>query len=235
MFGAAAMSLSSFCVVTNALRLNLFKLYDASHDRPRRKHKHVDAAKVAAAPVVTKDAAKISAAPADGSEAPKADDAPAALTLSVEGMMCGHCEMTVKKALEALPFVAQASASHETATATVRLSGAFDDAAAKAAVEKAGYAYHGSVEERDHADAPKADAEVPTAPAELTLSVEGMMCGHCEATVKKALEALPFVAQATASHETATATVRLSAPADESALRTAIESEGYAYRGITQQ
>ena len=105
MFGAAAMSLSSFCVVTNALRLNLFRLHDASRDRAK-KHR------APAAPAATE---------------------PAPLTLSVEGMMCPHCEATVKKALEALPFVAEATASHETATVSVRLSAPADEAALRAA------------------------------------------------------------------------------------------------------
>ena len=115
MFGAAAMSLSSFCVVTNALRLNLFRLHDASRDRAK-KHR------APAAPAATE---------------------PAPLTLSVEGMMCPHCEATVKKALEALPFVLEATASHETATVSVRLSAPADEAALRAAIEQQGYTYRG--------------------------------------------------------------------------------------------
>ena len=128
MFGAAAMSLSSFCVVTNALRLNLFKLHDASHDHPRRRRAVVEPANEYPAPT----------------DAPAcACDTPAALTLSVEGMMCPHCEATVKKALEALPFIESAAADHEANAVTVTLSDDFDEAAAKAAIEKAGYAYKG--------------------------------------------------------------------------------------------
>ena len=126
MFGAAAMSLSSFCVVTNALRLNLFKLHDASHDR-RRKTKAVP--EPAACPVEA---------------APEPDPAqPQTLTLSVEGMMCPHCEATVTKALEALPGVAEAVADHTQNAVTVRLSAPFDEPAVRAAIEKAGYAYLG--------------------------------------------------------------------------------------------
>ena len=125
MFGAAAMSLSSFCVVTNALRLNLVRIHDASHDRPRRRNR-----KTETAVEPTPEKAR-----------------PDALTLSVEGMMCPHCEATVKKALEALPFVSEASASHETGTVTVRLSGAADEAAMRAAVENEGYVFKGSVSE----------------------------------------------------------------------------------------
>ncbi len=122
MFGAAAMSLSSFCVVTNALRLNLVRIHDASHDRPRRKSRKA----IAPAPEKTE-------APSD------------TVTLSVEGMMCPHCEATVKKALEALPFVAEASASHETGEVAVKLSDALDEDAAKTAIEGEGYTYKGVV------------------------------------------------------------------------------------------
>ncbi len=117
MFGAAAMSLSSFCVVTNALRLNLVRIHDASHDRPRHKRQRA-------------------------ATEPK-NNVPKMLTLSVEGMMCPHCEATVKKALEALPFVAEARASHESGTVVVTLSGAADESAVRAAIEKEGYAYNG--------------------------------------------------------------------------------------------
>ena len=118
MFGAAAMSLSSFCVVTNALRLNLFRLHDASRDRAKRKK---------------------------GGAEPKATEQPSAMTLSVEGMMCPHCEATVQKALEALPFVESASASHETATVFVTLNAPPDENAIRAAIEKEGYSYRGTV------------------------------------------------------------------------------------------
>ena len=122
MFGAAAMSLSSFCVVTNALRLNFARIHDASHDRPRRKTRR---AKIA-------------------EPAPKTPDT---VTLSVEGMMCPHCEATVKKALEALPFVSEATASHEANTVTVKLSGTPDEAEMQAVVEREGYTYKGVVSE----------------------------------------------------------------------------------------
>ena len=113
MFGAAAMSLSSFCVVTNALRLNLFKVYDASHDRKRVK-KH------------------------DNNKNSKGEKN-MEKTLNIEGMMCGHCEARLKKALEALAQVDEAVVSHENGTAVVKLNVDVDNAVLKEAVEAQDY------------------------------------------------------------------------------------------------
>lgn len=129
MFGAAAMSLSSFCVVSNALRLNLFDLHSTRHD-----HK---TASPAAAPVQsTAENNKKSDA-----EAPevKTEDNPMKKTLKVEGMMCGHCEARVKKALEALPEVDEAVVSHEAGTAIVTLNAEVADDVLKNAVEAQDY------------------------------------------------------------------------------------------------
>ena len=111
MLGAAAMSLSSFCVVSNALRLNLFKLHDASRDHKRKNH--------------IKEIKK------ETTEMEK--------TMKITGMMCSHCEATVKKALEAIPEVAEAKVSHEAGTAVVTLSAPVDDAVLKNAVEAKDY------------------------------------------------------------------------------------------------
>lgn len=111
MLGAAAMSLSSFCVVTNALRLNLFKLRDASHDHKIKKHlKNV-------------------------TEESKAMEK----TIKIEGMMCGHCEAAVKKALEELLEVESAEVSHVSGTAKVTLKGEIDNDVLKKAVEDKDY------------------------------------------------------------------------------------------------
>ena len=112
MFGAAAMSLSSFCVVTNALRLNLFKLRDASRDHKIRQ----------------KDTDFTVSAPGAMRK-----------TLHIEGMMCPHCEMRVKQALEDVPGVSEATASHEKGTAAVTLSAQVDNDALRAAVEAQDY------------------------------------------------------------------------------------------------
>lgn len=111
MLGAAAMSLSSFCVVSNALRLNLFKLHDASRDHKRKNH--------------IKEIKK------ETTEMEK--------TMKITGMMCSHCEATVKKALEAIPEVAEAKVSHEAGTAVVTLSALVDDAVLQNAVEAKDY------------------------------------------------------------------------------------------------
>ncbi len=108
MFGAAAMSLSSFCVVTNALRLNLMKIHDASHDHKTRKHR-------------------------------KKEKKIMQKTMKIEGIMCGHCEARVKKALEALDAVELAEVSHETGTAVVTLKEPVADEVLKAAVEAQDY------------------------------------------------------------------------------------------------
>ena len=117
MLGAAAMSLSSFCVVTNALRLNLFDLHDARRDHKRASH--------------LKEVPEIK------------EETTMKKTISIEGMMCPHCEATVKKALEALPEVTEAAVSHTAGTAVVTLSAPVDDAALKAAVEAKDYTVTG--------------------------------------------------------------------------------------------
>ena len=117
MLGAAAMSLSSFCVVTNALRLNLFKLRDTRHDHKRANH-------LKQVPEIKEETAMKK-------------------TISIEGMMCGHCEAAVKKALEALPEVTEAEVSHTAGTAVVTLSAPVDDAVLKRTVEAKDYTVTG--------------------------------------------------------------------------------------------
>ena len=130
MFGAAAMSLSSFCVVSNALRLNLFDLHSTKHDRKPK------SAALPAAPV--QPAAAENTAEPVSVPVVKEDNA-MKKTLHVEGMMCGHCEARVKKALEALPAVDAAVVSHEAGTAIVTLNAEVSDADLKKAVEDQDY------------------------------------------------------------------------------------------------
>ena len=120
MFGAAAMSLSSFCVVSNALRLNWFRLRDPRHDHKRR---GMRPDKQPARPQTTDETEELSMK----------------RTIKIEGMMCPHCEARVKKALEALPGVTEAVASHEAGTAVVTLSEPVEDEALKKAVEEQDY------------------------------------------------------------------------------------------------
>ena len=126
MFGVAAMSLSSFCVVSNALRLNLFDLHSAKKDKPIR------AVELPPAPAPRQTACPINTEVATMQK-----------TIKIEGMMCGHCEATVKKALEALPQVQSAQVSHTAGTAVVTLSEAVDDAALTKAVEDKDYTVTG--------------------------------------------------------------------------------------------
>lgn len=116
MLGAAAMSLSSFCVVTNALRLNLVNIRDARHDHKTK--------------------------PAKAVHGPTEKEGHT-VTLKIRGMMCGHCEAAVRKALEAIPGVASAAADHEKSIAVVDLAVPVDEAAFKKAIEDEGYEYLG--------------------------------------------------------------------------------------------
>ncbi len=112
MFGAAAMSLSSFCVVSNALRLNLFRIHDAKRDHAR---------KAVALPEI---------------ELPRAERT---LVMRIEGMMCGHCEATVRRVLEAVEGVAKAVSSHTAGTAILTLNGPVDEAILRSVVEAEDY------------------------------------------------------------------------------------------------
>ncbi len=109
MFGAAAMSLSSFCVVTNALRLNWFRMHDAARDRMQKKIQ------------IQKEETKMTK------------------TMKIEGMMCGHCEARVKKCLEALAQVDEAAVSHEAGTAVVTLNAELADDVLRKTVEDQDY------------------------------------------------------------------------------------------------
>ena len=125
MFGAAAMSLSSFCVVSNALRLNLFDLHSTKRDHAPKNASSLPAALTQPAAVENKESTK--------------EDNSMKKTLNVEGMMCGHCEARVKKALEALPEVDEAVVSHEAGTAIVTLNAEVADDVLKKAVEDQDY------------------------------------------------------------------------------------------------
>ncbi len=114
MFGAAAMSLSSFCVVTNALRLNMFKIRETKKDKQLKNQ------------VVLPEISD------------KADDTEKKV-VAIEGMMCSHCENAVKKAFEALPEVAEAQVSHEKGTAVISLNNKLDNKIIKKAIKDAGY------------------------------------------------------------------------------------------------
>ena len=133
MFGAAAMSLSSFCVVTNALRLNLFGMYDAGKDKKRRKKGSTTGNGSRSANTGSATAVQ----PEENQKEKENKDMEK--TMEIKGMMCGHCEARVKKALEALPEVTEAIVSHEAGTAVVKLSAAVSDDVLKKTVEDQDY------------------------------------------------------------------------------------------------
>ena len=134
MFGAAAMSLSSFCVVSNALRLNLFDLHSTKHDRPLRARASSPAESAMVPPPTPAENNAENTSVSVNQE----DDSMKKI-LHIEGMMCGHCEARVKKALEALPEVSEAVVSHEAGTAIVTLTAAVDNDTLKKAVEDQDY------------------------------------------------------------------------------------------------
>jgi Cu2+-exporting ATPase len=133
MFAAAAMSLSSFCVVTNALRLNMVRIYDTKHDkkvtgRTRNAQTHTDALQTGQeSKQLKQDITNIK------------ETKTMEKTMNIEGMMCGHCEARVKKALEALAEVEEAVVSHESGTAVVKLNAEISDEQLKNAVEAQDY------------------------------------------------------------------------------------------------
>ena len=122
MFGAAAMSLSSFCVVTNALRLNLFKMHDSTKDKPLKGNKIEIHQEI---------------------ETQESKEENNTMEINVNGMMCQHCEAHVKEALEKIAGVEEATANHEANLVTLKVSGDVAEADIKAAVEGAGYEFAG--------------------------------------------------------------------------------------------
>lgn len=208
MVGAAAMSLSSFTVCMNALRLNLFKLHDTSRDKKRKNP---------AAAVVEK---------ADLAPQPAGCPVPAAagtqVTYQVKGMMCAHCEGRVKKALEGLEGVVSAKADHTVGTVVATVTKPLDYTQVQQAVAKAGYEVTG--EEKTAAG----ESDGTT----VTLKVKGMMCAHCEGRVKKALEGLEGVTSAKADHNSGTVEVTETRNVPENDFKSAILKAGYEYEGM---
>lgn len=205
MWGAAAMSLSSFTVCMNALRLNLFPVHDASHDRKK---------KAKAMP----DWQEISENSAAKTEETNSKENRAEVL--VEGMMCENCENHVKKALESLPFIKEAKADHTTGRVSITYSSQPDEAAMKEALAKADYEYKGIIFQKEETNMKE------------TVKIEGMMCNHCEMAVKKALEALDGVEKADVSHEKGTAILTLNKAVADGDIKKAIEDKDYTFVGI---
>lgn len=204
MWGAAAMSLSSFTVCMNALRLNLFNVRSSSRDKKK---------KMTALP----DWDTISGKP---SSEEKTEAARGKAVVLVEGMMCENCENHVKKALESLPFITGARADHKTGRVSITYSSQPDEAAMKQVLAKADYEYKGIL-------FPKEETNMKE-----TVKIEGMMCNHCEMTVKKALEALDGVEKADVSHTKGTAVLTLDKAVAEGDIKKVIEDKDYTFKGI---
>lgn len=204
MWGAAAMSLSSFTVCMNALRLNLFNVRSSSRDKKK---------KMTALPDWDTISGKQSS-----EEKTKAAGGKAVVL--VEGMMCENCENHVKKALESLPFITGARADHKTGRVSITYSSQPDEAAMKQVLAKADYEYKGIL-------FPKEETNMKE-----TVKIEGMMCNHCEMTVKKALEALDGVEKADVSHTKGTAVLTLDKAVAEGDIKKAIEDKDYTFKGI---
>lgn len=204
MWGAAAMSLSSFTVCMNALRLNLFNVRSPSRDKKKKM-------------AVLPDWDTISGKP---SPAEKPEAAGGKAVVLVEGMMCENCENHVKKALESLPFITGARADHKTGRVSITYSSQPDEAAMKQVLAKADYEYKGIL-------FPKEETNMKE-----TVKIEGMMCNHCEMTVKKALEALDGVEKADVSHTKGTAVLTLDKAVAEGDIKKAIEDKDYTFKGI---
>ena len=200
MIGAAAMSLSSFTVCMNALRLNLFNVHDDSHDKPLKKR----------------------ALPEEKKTVPTVEEAPAAEekteTLLIEGMMCEHCEARVKKALEKIDGIIEANPDYKKGTAVIRTDREIDPDLIRESIEDEDYTYIGK--EGENREMTK------------TVKIEGMMCEHCEASVKKALLKIDGIENAEVSHTAGTAVITLSKDVDEAVIKEAIEDRDYKYLGI---
>ena len=198
MWAAAAMSLSSFTVCLNALRLTRVNIHDATHDKPIR-HR---------ASVRENEAALL-----------KEESSHCAI-IHVEGMMCENCEAHVKKALETLPSVTCLKADAKTGEAKIRYTLLPREADLRKVRAAADYQYV-SIQ------FPKEENEMKE-----TVKIKGMMCGHCEMAVKKALEALDGVEKAEVSHETGTAVLTLSKEIPDADIKKAVEDKDYTFEGI---
>lgn len=204
MVSAAAMSLSSVCVVTNALRLRFFKnafQNSESTAAPKAAASEAIPAEPKACPVLEPET------PEERNSTEMADTK--TLNLAVTGMSCKHCQAHVKEALEKVPGVASAEVDLEGAKACVKADDSVTADALVKAVEAAGY------------------GASPLEGKTVTLPVKGMMCGHCQARVKKALEGVAGVTSADVDLEGAKATVACGTGVSEDALKKAIVDAGY--------
>ncbi len=211
MLGAAAMSLSSFTVCMNALRLNLFKVHSTKGDKKMKNAVElIDFDEEVQEETVEVKASFVTETPVTKR-----------VEYSVGGMMCEHCEARVKKALEQIDGVVSAQASHENGIVVIEIDKQIDEAEIQKAIESADYEYLGKIEQKEEENK-----------MEKVLNVEGMMCEHCEARVQKALEALDGVDKAVADRNANTAVVTLSKEVSDEDLKAAVEAQDYKVTGI---
>ena len=208
MWGAAAMSLSSFTVCMNALRLNLFNLHNRKHDKKR---KMVDLPDMETPK--KQEALKVEPVKETGVSEKET-------TVLVDGMTCHNCERHVKEALESLPFIDSASADFTTGKVKITANKPLDEEAMKKSIEDADYIYKGIVPEK------------PAEDNHATVLVDGMMCENCERHVKEALESLPFIKSAKADHTKGTVDITYSSQPDEAAMKDVIAKADYEYKKI---
>lgn len=142
------------------------------------------------------------------------------MTIQVDGMMCGHCENRVKGALEKISGIKEAHADHARGEVQIICRRNVEEKAIEEAITQAGYVYKGTIPDKEETEMKE------------TVKIEGMMCGHCEATVKKALEALDGVEQAEVSHEKGEAVLTLSHAVADKDIQAAVEGKDYKFLGI---
>ena len=202
MFAAAAMSFSSVSVVTNALRLKLFK-------------PSVSAPAAPAAPAAQAAACAACPAACEAAEPAPAPAGSAVRVMQVEGMSCAHCSARVEKALSAVEGVESVHVDLEAKTAAITLAHPVEDSVLEAAVTEAGYEPAGFL---------SGEASKPIV---RVMQVEGMSCAHCSARVEKALSAVEGVESAHVDLEAKTAAITLAHPVEDSVLESAVIEAGY--------
>ena len=216
MMGAAAMSLSSFTVCMNALRLNLFKLHEAGHDHPMKKRALPDEETQKVTVAVNAVNGTQTNCPIPEKKEP--EEAAKAETVLVNGMMCENCEHHVQEALKKVDGITDAKADHKTGKVLVTYTKTPDEAAMKKAVEDADYEYAGTEKE----EAAKTE----------TVLVDGMMCENCEKHVSEALKKVDGIEDAKADHTTGKVVLTVTKTPDEKAMKQAVEDADYTYVGV---
>ena len=216
MIGAAAMSLSSVTVVSNALRLNLFNMHSSAKDKPLKK-RALPAEKIE---VHEEEPVKAETCACDASCELKTE------TVQIEGMMCEHCEATVQKALMEIDGIESAKADHTAGTAVITVTKDIEPEVIRQAIEAKDYKYIGMLKEEE-----PCACELKTE----TVQIEGMMCEHCEATVQKALMAIDGIESAKADHTAGTAVITVTKDIDPEIIRQAVEAKDYTYVGMVKE